>query len=190
MGRMSLAPSRVWLGQHKQRLVYLLLAIALAAVLSSGFVGGFFLYDAASTERQALRTQQLFGGVAQLQRYLLQAQAEGTTAELVAARTRELASTDAVFGAIRDHDQAEWARLHAAYIAYVVDSTSDFNIARLRGGKIPLAEERQVDRRLDRVARREPLERRQDHHELEHHRTRDHRAEEEDQPLEHVGQHG
>jgi hypothetical protein len=72
-----------WLDQHKQRLVYLLLAVAMVVALGAGTAGGFFLRHAANIERQSLRTQQLAGAVAQLQRLLLQAQAEGVTKQLV-----------------------------------------------------------------------------------------------------------
>src|SRR6202795_4214222 len=92
-----------WLDQHKQRLVYLLLAVAMVAALGAGTVGGFFLRHAANIERQALRTQQLAGAAAQLQRYLLQAQTEGVTKQLVATRKRALVAADAAFQSVRAH---------------------------------------------------------------------------------------
>ena len=139
-----------WLDQHKQRLVYLLLAVAMVAALGAATAGGFFLRHAANIERQALRTQQLGGAVAQLQRFLLQAQAEGVTKQLVASRKLSLAASDAAFGSVRAHDRAEGDRLRGAYVAYVLDSTEDFNKVR-EHGKTTTAEQRTVDRRLNRV---------------------------------------
>jgi signal transduction histidine kinase len=139
-----------WLDRHKQRLVYLLLAVAMVVALGAGTVGGFFLRHAANVERQSLRTQQLAGAVAQLQRLLLQAQAEGVTKQLIASRQLSLAASDAAFGSVRAHDRAEGDRIKNAYVAYVLDSNEDFNKVRDQVGTTA-AEQRQVDRRLNRV---------------------------------------
>jgi signal transduction histidine kinase len=139
-----------WLNQHKQRLAYALLAVAMVAALAAAAGGGFFLRHAANIERQALRTQQLAGAVAQLQRYLLQAQAEGMTKQLVASRKLSLAASDAAFASVRAHDRAEGDRIRDAYVAYVLNSTEDFNRVRVHGTTTS-AEQRKVDRRLNRV---------------------------------------
>jgi signal transduction histidine kinase len=139
-----------WLDQHKQRLVYLLLAVAMAAALGAGTVGGFLLRHAANIERQSLRTQQLAGTTAQLQRFLLQAEAEGVTKQLVAARQGALDAADAAFRSVRAHDRGEGDRLRGAYLAYVTDSTSDFGRVRERGST-SAAEQREIDRRLNRI---------------------------------------
>jgi signal transduction histidine kinase len=139
-----------WLNQHKQRLAYALLAVAMVAALAAAAGGGFFLRHAANIERQALRTQQLAGAVAQLQRYLLQAQAEGMTKQLVASRKLSLAASDAAFASVRAHDRAEGDRIRDAYVAYVLNSTEDFNRVRVHG-TTTAAEQRKVDRRLNRV---------------------------------------
>jgi hypothetical protein len=140
----------VWVDQHKQRLVYALLAVAMIAALAAAAAGGFFLRHAANVERQSLRTQQLAGAVSQLQRLLLQAQAEGLTKQLVASRKLALAASDAAFSSVRVHDPAEGARIRDAYIAYVLDSIEDFNRVRV-GGATTAAEQRKIDRRLNRV---------------------------------------
>ena len=140
----------VWLNQHKQRLVYALLAVAMVAALAAAAAGGFFLRHAANVERQSLRTQQLAGAVEQLQRLLLQAQAEGLTKQLVASRKLSLAASDAAFASVRAHDRAEGDRIRDAYVAYVLDSTEDFNRVRVLGATT-VVEQRQGDRRLNRV---------------------------------------
>ena len=123
-----------WLDQHKQRLVYVLLAVAMLATLVAGTVGGFFLRHAANVERQSLRTQQLAGAAVQLQRFLLQAQAEGVTPRLVATREQALEAADAAFQSVRAHDRAEGDRLQAAFHSYVADSGDDFRRARAGAG--------------------------------------------------------
>jgi signal transduction histidine kinase len=140
----------VWLGRHTQRVVYGLMTVALLAALGAGILAGFFLRHAANVERQSLRTQQLAGGAVQLQRLLLQAEAEGVTERLVATRNREIQALDAVFRAVRGHDRAEGDRLESAYAGYVLDSTRDFKRVRERGGT-SAAEQHAVDRRLNRL---------------------------------------
>jgi signal transduction histidine kinase len=139
-----------WLDQHKQRLVYLLLALAMTAALGAGTAGGLMLRRAANIERQSLRTQQFAGAVAQLQSMLLAARAEGLTKRLVASRKRALAAADAAFRSVRAHDQAEGDRIQGAYAAYVHDSTEDFNSVR-QHGRTTAVEQRQIDRRLNRL---------------------------------------
>jgi signal transduction histidine kinase len=139
-----------WLDQHKQRLVYALLAVAMLATLGAGTVGGFFLRHAANVERQSLRTQQLAGAAVQLQRFLLQAQTEGVTQGLVATRTQALDAADAVFQSVRAHDRAEGDRLQDAFRSYIADSAEDFRRARTQG-RTSAVEQRAVDRRLNRL---------------------------------------
>jgi signal transduction histidine kinase len=139
-----------WLDQHKQRLVYALLAVAMLATLGAGTVGGFFLRHAANVERQSLRTQQLAGAAVQLQRFLLQAQTEGVTQELVANRTQALDAADAAFQSVRAHDRAEGDRLQDAFRSYIADSAEDFRRARTQG-RTSAVEQRAVDRRLNRL---------------------------------------
>lgn len=139
-----------WLDQHKQRLVYLLLAVAMAAALGAGTAGGLMLRRAANIERQSLRTQQFAGAVAQLQRLLLAAQAEGVTKQLVASRKRALDATDVAFQSVSAHDQAEGDRIRGAYAVYVRDSTEDFNRVR-EHGRTTAPEQRKIDRRLNRL---------------------------------------
>jgi signal transduction histidine kinase len=139
-----------WLNRHKQRLVYALLAVAMVAALGAATAGGFFLRHAANVERQSLRTQQLASAVAQLQRLLLQAQAEGVTKQLVTSQKLALATSDAAFASVRAHDRAEGDRIRGAYLAYVLDSTEDFNRVRASRTTSP-AEQRTIDRRLNRV---------------------------------------
>jgi signal transduction histidine kinase len=139
-----------WLDQHKQRLVYVLLAVAMLATLGAGTVGGFFLRHAANVERQSLRTQQLAGAAVQLQRFLLQAQTEGVTKGLVGSRNQALEAAEAAFQSLRAHDRAESDRLQGAYRSYVADSAEDFRRARTRG-RTSAVEQRAVDRRLNRL---------------------------------------
>jgi signal transduction histidine kinase len=140
-----------WLDQHKQRLVYALLAVAMLATLGAGTVGGFFLRHAANVERQSLRTQQLARAAVQLQRFLLQAQAEGVvTPPLVVTQGQALDAADAAFQSVRAHDRAEGDRLQDAFGSYIADSAEDFRRARTQG-RTSAVEQRAVDRRLDRL---------------------------------------
>jgi signal transduction histidine kinase len=140
-----------WLDQHKQRLVYALLAVAMLATLGAGTVGGFFLRHAANVERQSLRTQQLARAAVQLQRFLLQAQAEGVvTPPLVVTQGQALDAADAAFQSVRAHDRAEGDRLQDAFGSYIADSAEDFRRARTQG-RTSAVEQRAVDRQLDRL---------------------------------------
>jgi len=87
---------------RRQRIVWALIGVALAATIAAATVGGFRLHHAVLIERQALRTEQL-------------AQAAGALADGPAA-TR--APVDKAFQAIASHDPAEAARLRASYLSF------------------------------------------------------------------------
>ena len=148
--RAQLSRSRSWLGRHKQRLVYVLLAASIAIALAAAAVGGFLLRRAANIERQTLRTQQLTGAAVQLQSFSLRAQATRGTNELAVDRNRSLQAMNAAFQAVRAHDRAESDRIATAYLTYVRVSTREFREATQSGGA-SVAEQRQADRQLSRL---------------------------------------
>jgi hypothetical protein len=66
-----------WFAAHRQRLAYLLVALALAVVVGAATAAGVLLHRAAVIERQALRTQQLGSAAFELQNVVAQAQTGG-----------------------------------------------------------------------------------------------------------------
>jgi hypothetical protein len=122
-------PSEVrrWVGGHKQRILYALAAFSLCAAVGAATVGGFLLHRAADVERQALRTQELAGAVAQLQDFPSRVEAEGATPRLVESHLEAVAATNRLFRNVRAHDRAESDRIRAAYLAYISGTTSEFN---------------------------------------------------------------
>jgi signal transduction histidine kinase len=137
-----------WLRKHAQRVLYVLAALSLVTAVGTATVGGFRLHHAALLERQALRTQELAGAVAQLQAVSLRLEAQGPARG--AARAHALAESTAAFRAVNAHDRHEAARIRAVYLAYLSTSTHAFERA-AAGGRIPDAQQRAVDRALGRL---------------------------------------
>jgi signal transduction histidine kinase len=148
-GRARLVGSATWLGKHKQRLLYALAAGSLGVAVGAATVGGFLLRHAANVERQALRTQELAGAVAQLQGFSLRLEAEGATKQLAVRRAQALEAASAAFRAVRAHDRAESDRIRDAYLTYAGGSTRDFKRA-AASGPTSVAEQRRLDRELSR----------------------------------------
>jgi signal transduction histidine kinase len=148
-GRARLGRSASWVANRKQRLLYGLAAAALVVAVGAGTAGGFLLRRAAEVERQALRTQALAGAVGQLQGSALRAEVGGATPQLAAGRKQALDATYAAFRDVRAHDRAEGDRIRRALLAYVDRSTREFNRA-AETGRTSVAQQRQIDRELDR----------------------------------------
>jgi signal transduction histidine kinase len=144
-----LVRSATWIGGHKQRTLYALAASSLCVAVGAATVGGFRLHHAADVERQALRTQDLAGSVAQLENFPSRLEAEGATKRLAATRKQALAETNSVFRSVRAHDRGEGDRLRAAYLAYLAGATSEFSLA-MHGSQVPPLQQAQVDRKLRR----------------------------------------
>jgi signal transduction histidine kinase len=138
-----------WLRRHKQRLIYAMLAAAVAVAVGAITVGGFLLHHAADIERQSLRTQKLAGDATELQGFSLRA-ASGDTKELGLERTNALDAANAAFQSVRRHDRAESDRIAPAYIAFLGGSAREFRQA-LQNGRPPIAEQRLVDAQLSRL---------------------------------------
>ncbi|HKI92578.1 MAG TPA: HAMP domain-containing sensor histidine kinase [Gaiellaceae bacterium] len=145
---------RGWLGEHRQRLAYLAIAVSLAAAIALAAVGGIFLHHSAGMQRQTLRTETLSTVAFQLQNVFEEANAaRAVTAPLVAQHRQALADARAAFSNLKANDSAEAARLRAAYTAYLHNATSVFNDVGRSGG-ISAAEQQLVQasqRRLQAV---------------------------------------
>jgi signal transduction histidine kinase len=144
-----LVRSATWVGGHKQRILYALAASALCVAVGAATVGGFRLHHAADVERQALRTQDLAGSVAQLENFPSRLEAEGATKRLAATRKQALAETNSVFRNVRAHDPGEGDRLRVAYLTYLAGATSEFKLA-MHSSAVPPLQQAQVDRKLRR----------------------------------------
>jgi signal transduction histidine kinase len=118
-------------------------------VVASAATGAFFLHRSAAIERQTLRIQQLGGLAFKLQDFVSRAQTDqGVTEGLAAGRASSLAAADAAFRLVRRHDRAAGERLRPSYLAYLRSSTRAFERAAAENGRVPAAEQRQVERRL------------------------------------------
>ena len=154
--RMPITPRRrAWLTAHQQRLAYLLVALSMAVTVGAATTGGFYLHHAADIERQTLRTQRLGGLAFQLHELLSRAELErGVSARLAGESAETLASADAAFRLIGQHDRDEGDRIRSPYVAYARGSTRAFERARADQGSVPAAEQRQVARQLARLESR------------------------------------
>jgi signal transduction histidine kinase len=141
-----------WIGQRKQRLLYVLTAVATVVAVAATVVGGILLRHAANVERQALRTQELAVDVVQLQGFSLRLEVDGATPQLTAGRARALQATEAAFASVRAHDRSESDRLQGPYRSYVEGSTRAFD--RAAAGGASLSSRRQVDQQLSRFQSR------------------------------------
>lgn len=133
----------------------MLIAASLVVVVSAATAGGFLLHHAADLERQTLRTQELGGLAFRLQDFSSRAQtAKAVTTSLAAARARALEEADAALQRVRIHDRKEGDRLRASYVAYLRGSSRAFEQAAANGGLVPVAQQREVERRLARFESR------------------------------------
>ena len=129
----------------------------MCATAAAVTVGGFLLHHAADVERQALRTQELAGSVAELQNFSSKLDAEGASTKLAADRTQALAETNRLFQNVRAHDRAESDRIRIAYRAYVDESTSEFGRA-MKSGLISPTQQGQTNTALNRFDAKIELE--------------------------------
>ena len=148
MPRVSRGAS-TWLGAHKQRILYALVAVSLCVAVGAATIGGFRLHHAADVERQALRTQELASAVAQLDDFATRVAAEGVTKRLVASQKLAVVTANSLLGAVRRHDSAEARRLAPAFVAYTRSTTSAFERA-AHGQTTTRAGRSQIDRELRR----------------------------------------
>jgi signal transduction histidine kinase len=136
-----------WFAAHRQRLAYLLVALALAVVVGAATAAGVLLHRAAVIERQALRTQQLGSAAFELQNVVAQAQTGGGFAGRAHGQ-RALRAAAGAYARVRSHDRAAGERISASYAAYVRAS----RLALRRGSaQAPVAragEQRRLERRL------------------------------------------
>ena len=101
-----------WLAHRRQRLSYVLIAIAIAAAFGATLAGGLRLHDAAVLERQALRTQTFATAAFGI-----------ADAEVGGDRSQAIAAANAALLNVTQHDAAEGARLRASYLAYTENPT-------------------------------------------------------------------
>jgi signal transduction histidine kinase len=140
---------RPWLIDHQQRLGYALVALALVLVVGFATAGALLLHRSATIERQTLRTQMLGGLTFQLQDFVSRAQTDqAATASLAAGHARALAAAKTSFLRLMAHDARAAARIHAPFVAYLRSSSLAFARARADDGRLPPAEQRQVERNL------------------------------------------
>ena len=139
---------RTWLGGHKQRLAYPLVAVSLTVALVSGIAGGFMLHRSADLERQTLRTQQLDGAAFRIEDFTLEAQGAKVPTGLVRLRAQAIVAANAAFDLVESHDHGEGSRLRPGYLAYLAGSERAFGLAITHAGRIPPAEERLVESQL------------------------------------------
>lgn len=150
----SSALAREWLATHKQRLAWVLVAIAMATVAATATAGGFLLHRAAEIERQALRTQRLGSAAFQLQDIVSRAEAAGVTASLTAEQTRALTEADAAYRRIRTHDRAEGGRLQPSYTSFLRSSVRAYALAGTGRERLPSREQRVLEGRLSELESR------------------------------------
>ena len=140
-----------WFGLHKQRLAYVLVAVAMVVLAGATTWGGFRLHHAADIERQALRTQELESAAFRLQDVLDRAEtAQKVDGAAAAERRQALAAATDAYRRIRKHGSAEADRLRALYNAYLQASGRAFGRVS-SGGTVPLAAQRDLERRLARL---------------------------------------
>ena len=127
----------------------------MVVVIGAAAIGGVHLHRSAAIERQTLRIQQLGGLAFQLQDFMSQVQTmNGVSGELAADRARALVAAGTAFRLVRTHDRAAGDRLGPAYAAYIGGSNRAFERADANGGRVPTAQQRQVERRLARFESR------------------------------------
>jgi signal transduction histidine kinase len=142
-------PKRPWLIDHQQRLGYVLVALSLAVVVGTATAGGFQLHRSADLERQTLRTQMLGGLVFQVQDFVSRAQTDQAAIEgLAAGHARAVAAANRAFLVLKAHDPNAAGRIRAPFVVYLRGSTFAFARARADNGRLPRAEQRQVERNL------------------------------------------
>jgi signal transduction histidine kinase len=97
---------RHWLGRHRQRVAYALIAVTVVVAIAAGTVGGFRLHHAVLVERQTLRTEKLQAAALEL---------HVPTPDEPNAR----ATAEAAFRNVVAHDAGEGRRLQPAFSAFV-----------------------------------------------------------------------
>ena len=101
-----------WLAHRRQRLSYVLIALAIVAAFSATIAGAFRLHDAAVLERQALRTQTFASAAFRID-----------DAGIGGGRQEALTAANAALLSVTQHDAAEGARLRGPYVAYTRSPT-------------------------------------------------------------------
>ena len=97
-----------WLAHRRQRLSYVLIAIAIVAAFAATAAGALRLHHAAVLERQALRTQTFASAAFRID-----------DIRFADRRADEFAEANAALANVTAHDAAEGARLRPAYEAYI-----------------------------------------------------------------------
>jgi signal transduction histidine kinase len=127
----------------------------MAVLVGAATAGGLLLHRAAELERQTQRTQQLGGLAFQLEDFVARARtAKGVSEALKANHAHALDAANGALRLVTVHDAAAGARIRTVYEAYVLSSTRAFGRAAANGGMIPLALQRETDRRLARLESR------------------------------------
>jgi signal transduction histidine kinase len=138
-----------WLGAHKQRVLYALVAVSLCIAVGAATIGGFRLHHAANVERQALRTQELASAVTQLDDFPARVEAEGVTKQLVLSQKQAIAQANLLLQDVRRHDPAEARRIASAFHVYTKSTTTEFDRA-ARGQTTTRSGRSRIDRELRR----------------------------------------
>jgi signal transduction histidine kinase len=138
-----------WLGAHKQRILYALVAVSLCLAVGATTIGGFRLHHAANVERQALRTQELANAVVQLDDFPMRAATEGATKRLVASQKQAVVKANSLLQTVRRHDSAEAGRLAPGFLTYRRSTTNAFERA-THGQTTTRAGRSRIDRELRR----------------------------------------
>jgi signal transduction histidine kinase len=138
-----------WLGAHKQRVLYALVAVSLCIAVGAATIGGFRLHHAANVERQALRTQELASAVTQLDDFPARVEAEGVTKQLVLSQKQAIAQANLLLQDVRRHDPAEARRIVSAFHVYTKSTTTEFDRA-ARGQTTTRSGRSRIDRELRR----------------------------------------
>ncbi len=138
-----------WLGAHKQRVLYALVAVSLCIAVGAATIGGFRLHHAANVERQALRTQELASAVTQLDDFPARVEAEGVTKQLVLSQKQAIAQANLLLQDVRRHDPAEARRIVSAFHVYTKSTTTEFDRA-ARGQRTTRSGRSRIDRELRR----------------------------------------
>jgi signal transduction histidine kinase len=110
-----------WLTHHRQRLSYVLMAVALVVAIALLVAGAFRLHHAVLLERQALRTQTFATAAFQID-----------DVGLSGSRVEALNDANAALQNVAAHDAAEGARLRVAYSVYIRDPSRP-HLSRLEG---------------------------------------------------------
>jgi signal transduction histidine kinase len=133
---------------HRQRLAYLLVALALGVVVGAATAAGVLLHRAAVIERQALRTQQLGSAAFELQDAVVaQAQTDGGLTARAQGQRALRAAADA-YARVRSHDRAAGERISASYAAYVRAARRALRGASVQAPVARAGEQRGLERRL------------------------------------------